>query len=88
MGMVELFPVEEQSDIDELKKLIQNHYEYTGSTVADAVLSNWDQTLPQFVKVFPTDYRRVLEEAAEAARMDKPLAEESEAEREEPVEQN
>ncbi|MCA9405345.1 MAG: glutamate synthase large subunit [Candidatus Omnitrophica bacterium] len=64
MGMVELYPVEEEGDINELKGLIGNHYKYTGSTVAKKVLDNWNAAVPQFVKVYPTDYRRVLEEAA------------------------
>ncbi|OGX39208.1 MAG: glutamate synthase subunit alpha [Omnitrophica WOR_2 bacterium RIFCSPHIGHO2_02_FULL_50_17] len=64
MGMVELFPVERQEDIGELKRLIENHQRCTGSTVAKGILDSWDAVLPQFVKVYPEDYRRVLEEAA------------------------
>jgi len=63
MGMVELFSVEEERDIEELRALIAKHHEYTGSLVAKRVLDNWNAALPQFVKVYPTDYRRVLEEA-------------------------
>ena len=63
MGMVEMFPVERKSDVDELKELIENHYKYTESTVAKRVLDNWNAVLPQFIKVYPTDYRRVIEEA-------------------------
>ncbi|MBZ0166171.1 MAG: glutamate synthase large subunit, partial [Candidatus Omnitrophica bacterium] len=88
MGMVELFPVELPEDIAELKTLIQNHRDYTGSTVAEGVLNNWDAALPQFVKVFPTDYRRVIEEAEEAARQAMVIEEPPEAQREDPVEQN
>ena len=61
-GMAELFPVENPQDIEELARLIRNHYEYTGSTVARAVLDYWHETLPQFVKVYPVDYRRVIEQ--------------------------
>ncbi len=60
--MVELFKVEKTQDIKELKALIENHLKYTGSVVAENVLAKWDEVLPQFVKVFPVDYRRVLEE--------------------------
>ena len=49
-------------DIAELQSLIEEHAERTGSTVAEEVLENWDMTLGQFVKVMPTDYKRVLEE--------------------------
>ncbi|MCR4337545.1 MAG: glutamate synthase subunit alpha, partial [Candidatus Omnitrophica bacterium] len=65
-GMVELFPVQEASDIQELKDLIQEHAQYTKSTVAEGILQNWEKTLSQFVKVYPTDYRRVIEEANQA----------------------
>jgi glutamate synthase (NADPH/NADH) large chain len=61
-GMVELEMVEADEDINELKTLIENHMKYTGSTVARDVLENWDKSLKQFVKVMPTDYKRVLEE--------------------------
>ncbi|MFP4473736.1 MAG: glutamate synthase large subunit [Candidatus Omnitrophota bacterium] len=60
-GMADLFPVEEIEDIQELKDMITRHAEYTGSTVARDVLDRWDDVLPQFVKVYPRDYRRVIE---------------------------
>ncbi len=62
-GMVELFPVQDKGDIEELRTLIQKHYNDTKSTVAKGILDGWGETLPQFVKVYPIDYRRVLEEA-------------------------
>ena len=65
MGAVELFAVEEEKDVEELRQLITNHYNYTESTVAKRVLDNWNALLPQFIKVYPVDYRRVIEEADE-----------------------
>jgi glutamate synthase (NADPH/NADH) large chain len=62
MGMVELEKVESEEDAAELREMIERHRELTGSTVANHVLANWDDVLPQFVKVMPTDYKRVLEE--------------------------
>ena len=67
MGMVELFPVDHETDIQELKQLIENHAQYTDSSVAKRILGNWKKTPPQFVKVYPTDYRWVVEQVAEAA---------------------
>jgi glutamate synthase (NADPH/NADH) large chain len=61
-GMVELEKVEIDEDIAELRELIEKHRDYTGSTVATGVLARFDELLPQFVKVMPTDYKRVLEE--------------------------
>lgn len=63
MGMVELFDVEEQEDVQKLHEMIENHYRYTGSSVAKRILDNWNAILPQFIKVYPIDYRRVIEEA-------------------------
>ena len=50
-----------RSNIAELKSLIENHKKYTNSGVADKILENWDESLKQFIKVYPTDYRRVQE---------------------------
>lgn len=74
-GMVELFPVELSKDIEELKTLIEKHFKYTESTVAKNILDNWSAYLPKFVKVYPTDYRRVIEEAEQALEDDKALTE-------------
>ncbi len=62
MGMVELEALEVDADIAELKHLIENHFKYTGSTVAKQILDDWKNALKQFVKVMPTDYKRVLNE--------------------------
>lgn len=57
--MVELDAVEED-DVDELKTLLEKHYKHTGSTVAKFVLEDLDNQLRNFVKVFPSDYKKVL----------------------------
>jgi glutamate synthase domain-containing protein 3 len=62
MGMVELEKTETDEDIAELRELVEKHRDHTGSTVANHLLANWDELLPQFVKVMPTDYKRVLQE--------------------------
>jgi glutamate synthase domain-containing protein 3 len=48
-------------DLVYLQKRIQTHLEHTGSARAKALLENWDTVSDQFVKVFPRDYKRVLE---------------------------
>jgi glutamate synthase domain-containing protein 2/glutamate synthase domain-containing protein 3 len=63
LGLVDLFEVSEPKDILEVKTLIEKHLQYTQSTVAEGILKNWDNVLEKFVKVYPRDYRRVLEEA-------------------------
>lgn len=57
--MVDLDPVADE-DINELKELIETHYRYTGSTVAQFILKDFDNQLRNFVKVFPRDYKAVL----------------------------
>ncbi len=57
--MVDLDPVGEE-DITELKQMISRHYEYTGSTVAKFVLDDFENQLQHFVKVFPSDYKKVV----------------------------
>jgi glutamate synthase (NADPH/NADH) large chain len=67
METYELDRVTAANDILELKVLIGNHADYTESPVARSILEDWEQSLRQFVKVMPTDYKRVLEEQAAAA---------------------
>jgi glutamate synthase domain-containing protein 3 len=59
---VDMLPVEEPEDIEHLKALIEEHFQNTQSGVAKKILAEWEATLPKFVKVYPRDYRRVLEE--------------------------
>ncbi len=61
-GMVELEPVTTKEDKQLLHGLITKHFMYTGSRKAKQVLDAFEATLPNFVKVMPVDYKRVLEE--------------------------
>jgi glutamate synthase (NADPH/NADH) large chain len=61
-GTVDLEAVEEDEDIVELREMIELHREYTNSPVAAKILDDWPTALRQFVKVMPTDYKRVLAE--------------------------
>ena len=65
----ELEQVVDEGDISELKHLITNHLEYTGSTVAASILENWETELGRFVKVMPTDYKRVLEQMTQEEKV-------------------
>ncbi len=44
-----------------LKGLIERHLSYTGSAVASKILDSWENYLPRFVKIMPTDYRHALQ---------------------------
>jgi glutamate synthase domain-containing protein 3 len=59
----------EHADADDaawLRDLLVRHQAETGSEVAERLLSDWDVQVGHFVKVMPTDYKRVLEAAAAA----------------------
>jgi len=47
-------------DADRLRILIERHLLHTGSQRARAILDNWTEELPRFVKVMPRDYARAL----------------------------
>ncbi|RXZ34104.1 glutamate synthase subunit alpha [Oxalobacteraceae bacterium CAVE-383] len=51
---------EAQTDEAILRGLIERHFKYTGSTRARYLLDNWTQARSQFVKVFPSEYKRAL----------------------------
>ena len=68
-SIVDLLPVEEPEDVQQLKGLIEEHFQSTQSSVAKKVLDEWEVTLPKFVKIYPKDYRRVLEERKNEKRV-------------------
>lgn len=60
MGMVILDRMENE-DFETLKRLIKNHFKYTGSQVAEKILKEWETISRKFLKVMPIDYKAVLE---------------------------
>eukprot|EP00668_Euglena_longa_P011617 GGOE01014026.1.p1 GENE.GGOE01014026.1~~GGOE01014026.1.p1 ORF type:complete len:2057 (-),score=451.46 GGOE01014026.1:451-6585(-) len=74
LEMVGLVPVVEPMEVEWLKGIVAKHRALTGSAKAQDLLDHWATALPKFVKVFPHDYRRVLEEeAAEQVRREQAL---------------
>jgi glutamate synthase (ferredoxin) len=59
--MVQLFSLEEEQEIELVRGMIRKHAEYTKSDRAWKVLALWDEMVPKFVKIYPNDYRRMLE---------------------------
>ncbi len=59
--MVKLFRLEDEDEIEEVREMIRKHAEYTHSERSRQVLDNWDNLVSRFVKVYPNDYRRVIE---------------------------
>ncbi len=61
-GLVELSPVEDAADVQELQFLLNKHLLHTNSEKAQDILVNWNKYLPKFVKVIPFEYKKVLQE--------------------------
>jgi len=74
MGMVDLDPLELDEDADLVQSLLRKHIEATGSERAQWVLENWDRLQSKFVKVYPRDFRRVLEAQKQTAAKTAPAA--------------
>ncbi len=66
LEMVDIEPVVDAEDKNLLYGLIQEHVKLTNSEHASAILRDWTEMLPQFVKVMPIDYRRALERLRKA----------------------
>jgi glutamate synthase (ferredoxin) len=60
LGMVDLEPLVDVEDVEQVKDLLARHIRYTQSAVAARLLVNWERTRERFVKVMPRDYKRVL----------------------------
>jgi len=80
-GLVELSTLESIEDIKEVQHLISNHLYYTNSSVAEKILTNWDEFLPKFIKVIPFEYKKVLQEFKLRALQDKIATTEDEPQR-------
>ena len=65
LGMVDLETIADDDDLL-LQHLLARHVELTGSTVAQELLTQWNETSSRFVKVMPRDYKRVLQVEAKA----------------------
>ncbi|QLG45948.1 glutamate synthase large subunit [Costertonia aggregata] len=55
-----LLAVEEDQDIIQLRELVESHYNHTMSPLAQRILETWEDCLPDFIKVFPEEYRQAL----------------------------
>lgn len=64
--MVSLQPLT-SADADIVEALLRRHVEETGSVRAQALLSTWQQSIPEFVKVVPDDYAKAMAAAQKEA---------------------
>jgi glutamate synthase (NADPH) large chain len=60
MDMVELETLE-QGDKTLIHTLVSGHKKFTGSVVANKILVDFNKEIKKFIKVMPTEYKRILE---------------------------
>ena len=58
--LVTMSEVKEKHDIDELHGMIEKHFDATGSTLAKKMLDDFKTYLPNFKKIMPNDYNKML----------------------------
>ncbi|XP_015120846.1 glutamate synthase [NADH], amyloplastic isoform X2 [Diachasma alloeum] len=71
--MVELLPLNKPEDIKYVKKLLEEFVEKTGSLIAEDLLVTWPEPTTRFVKVFPYEYQRALQQMTEAEESPEPV---------------
>ncbi|MDD5440981.1 MAG: glutamate synthase subunit alpha, partial [Candidatus Omnitrophica bacterium] len=59
MEMVEFEPLEED-DETYLRSMLNNHFKYTESKLAEKVLDSFEEEKKKFIKVMPIEYKRIL----------------------------
>jgi len=67
---VELQTVADPEEQQWLRERIELHQKRTGSLQAARILAHWSEKLPQFIKVMPLDYKRVLEQRRQTMALD------------------
>ena len=75
--LVSIEQLTEEYDIKELRNMIEAHVKATGSAKGRKILADFEQYIPEFKKIVPRDYSRMLESIAalEAKGMPKDKAE-------------
>ncbi len=58
---VDLEPLATHADVAEVRGLLERHRDLTGSPRAAWILEHWADAQPRFIKVFPHEYKRVLD---------------------------
>jgi len=70
MAMVELETLVDESEIWLVYGMIEDHVRLTHSQLGQRILDNWEHMVGHFIKVMPTEYKRVLQ--ARRARLRPP----------------
>ncbi len=61
MEMVELGKIKDDEEIQFVKNQIFRHVEFTESEIGTRILLDWEENLAKFVRVIPTDYKKIIE---------------------------
>ncbi|MBM7713530.1 glutamate synthase (ferredoxin) [Bacillus thermophilus] len=61
--LVIIEPLQDREEMNVVKEQINQHYQYTKSTKAAEILEKWDCFVSHFVRVIPTEYKRILAES-------------------------
>ena len=54
--------LQEKTDVENLKSLIEKHVQETGSKKGKEILSDWENNVHNFKKIIPNDYLRMMKE--------------------------
>jgi glutamate synthase (NADPH/NADH) large chain len=58
--MVDLDPLSD-TDEEEILTLLRKHVNLTKSKLGQSIVKNWNEASTKFIKVFPKEYKKVLE---------------------------
>ncbi len=64
-GQILMEKVESKYDREELRQMLSNHVEVTGSAKAKQVLADFDGYLPRFKKIIPEEYKKLMQLSAQ-----------------------
>ncbi len=62
MDMVELEPLDDPADREELRMILERHLGCTGSAKAGELISDWENSCRRFLKVIPVGYKMLLKD--------------------------
>ncbi len=65
LEMINLDPVIDQQDRQQLRRMVATHLQYTQSAKAGRLLDDWENALTKFVKVMPKEYKQALARLAQ-----------------------
>jgi glutamate synthase domain-containing protein 2/glutamate synthase domain-containing protein 1/glutamate synthase domain-containing protein 3 len=67
MSMVELEKIDDLEEFEFVKEQISKHLEHTKSQKAKDILNNWNVEKDRLIRIIPTDYKKALLKASQAA---------------------